>query len=48
MFPGDMSPHNPEGTGSYVRIIDQETGAPTRQITDGLAQPVFIEGISWV
>lgn len=36
----------PQGTGSYVRIVDPATGGTVRKITDGLGTPVFIEGIA--
>jgi len=36
----------PFGTGSYVRLVDMDTGMTTRKITDGLDRPIFIEGLS--
>lgn len=36
----------PPGSGSFIRVVDTETGEPREKITDGLAPDVFIEGIS--
>mmetsp|Transcript_91336 Transcript_91336/g.295358 ORF Transcript_91336/g.295358 Transcript_91336/m.295358 type:complete len:321 (+) Transcript_91336:75-1037(+) len=36
----------PFGTGSFVRVVDKDTGVTVQKITDGLARPMFIEGIA--
>lgn len=38
----------PQGVGSFVRILDPATGQIVRKVTDGLQQPIFLEGITRV
>jgi len=42
----ETSGNYPDGVGSYVRLVDPDSGVTSKRVTAGLAAPVFIEGIS--